>query len=322
MPPNLPERRYGVFRAKEFVFGNGHILDNLEIAYWTMGRFNAAKDNAVLLCHGGGGDRDWPLDYCRPGGAFDPDRWFLISADMPGGGSSSRLRNDPRFPRSYAISDLSASVAMLLRGLEIPALRAFCGPSMASAIGLDLAFREPDIVGGLVLWVAGYRSDGFAQAVADAMISILRLDGTPQGMRAAVGTFLPAVMGRAMIAAMDRATLSAMLDTAAKDWTALWEPTELIARYSAIRDCNLAALHGGETLLGSGITCPVLWLQSASDNIYPVEDAQALAGCMADAVVEVLETPCGHGAPRAPPASLEFEFFDQKTAAFLAGLQA
>jgi homoserine acetyltransferase len=96
---------------------------------------------------------------------------------MPGGGGSSRASTDPEFPALYSIGDLSAASALLLEDLGAGAVRAFCGASMAGLIGLDLAYRRPDLVRGLALWVTSYRSDGFARALAESLVGILKLDG-------------------------------------------------------------------------------------------------------------------------------------------------
>ena len=72
---------------------------------------------------------------------------------------------------------------------------------MAGLIGLDLAYRRSDLVRGLALWNTSYRSDGFARAMAESLVGILRLDGSETGMRAAVGAFLPVLAGRLSISA-------------------------------------------------------------------------------------------------------------------------
>jgi homoserine O-acetyltransferase len=314
------ERRQKVFRTRDFHFEAGAALRELRIAYWTAGQLSPAKDNVLFLCHGASGNRDWALPFCDAGRAFDPSRWFIISADMPGGGGSSRSSTDPEFPASYSIGDLSAATALLLEDLGISALRAFCGASMAGLIGLDLAYRRPDLVRGLALWVTSYRSDGFARALTESLVGILRLDGGEAGIRAAVAAFLPSLAGRKMIADMHPTVLATLLNNVAREWCANWTAAELIARYSAVGGCDLASHRGGIASLASGLKCPVAFLQSSSDVIYPPGDAEDLAALMLQATVKTLPTQHGHIAPAAPPGSAEFSFFNDRTAAFLKAL--
>ncbi|MDB6087250.1 MAG: metX 2 [Gammaproteobacteria bacterium] len=316
------QRRQQVFRTRDFHFEGGAQLQELRIAYWTAGRLNPAGDNVLFLCHGASGNRDWALPFCNVGGAFDATRWFIISADMPGGGHSSRSSTDPQFPAHYCVGDLSAATALLLEDLGVGPVRAFCGASMAGLIGLDLAYRRPDLVQGLALWVTGYRSDGFARAMAESLAGILKLDGGETGMRAAVGAFFPVLAGRKMIADMSPGALAALLNNVAREWSANWRAQELIARYSAVSSCDLASTHGGVASLAAGLKCPAAFLQSSSDMIFPPADAQALAALMPRGEVQTLSTQHGHVAPAAPPGSAEFSFFNNRTAAFLDALSS
>jgi hypothetical protein len=79
-------------------------------------------------------------------------------------------------------------------------------------------------------------------------------------------------------------------------------------------------LDSGEACAGVEIGCPVLWLLAASDVLLTPADLIGAEAWWPNARVEVIETGWGYVAPAAPPGSPEFEFFDQRTAAFLAAL--
>lgn len=303
-----------VFHTGRFRFADGAELERLSIAYWTMGKLNAARDNALLLCHGASGNKQWARPYCRPGGAFDPQRWFLISVDVPGGGESSRHSRDPGFPPSYSLADSALSIAALLDGLGILRLRAFCGPSMASLIGLELAYRRRQLLGSLVLWCGGFRCNGFGRAVAEMLREILQLPASPRREHAAVAALLPALVSRDMLDALSDEDRSALIGRMADEWRANWRADELIARYGAIARCDLGARAGGEQTLAAGIGCPVLWLQATTDALFPAHDLEQLTAHMADSQVRLLDTPLGHLASAAAPGTPEFQFFDQHTA--------
>lgn len=313
-----PARTERTIEVDGFVFAGGERIDRLTLSCWTMGTLNDRRDNALLLCHGASGGKDWALPYCRAGGAFDPDRYFIVSLDMPGGGASSRRQSDTAFPASYAIGDLATATIALLDGLGIHRVAAFAGASMASLVGIDLAFRFPDRVGALALWTGSYRSDGFARGISDSVGAVLDLDRSQAGFRAAAGAFLPALSGRAALAEMPPERMNPFLDMIAAQWFQSWRADELAARYHAVGHCDLAAIHGGRDRLAAGIACPLLLLQADSDQIFDMADARAFVDGTPAGRMEVIETPMGHLAPAAPPNSAEFTFFDQTTARFLA----
>lgn len=309
-----------IVEIEDFVFAGGERLDRLTLSCWTMGTLNDRRDNAVLLCHGASGGKDWALPYCRSGGAFDPERHFIVSMDMPGGGASSRRGSDPAFPSAYAIGDLATAAIALLDGLGIHRVAGFAGASMASLVGIDLAYRFPDRVGALALWTGSYRSDGFARGISDSVGAVLDLDHSQAGFRAAAGAFLPALSGRAALADMPADRMSAFLDGIAAQWFQAWGAEELAARYHAVGHCDLAAVHGGKDRLATGIACPLLFLQADSDQIFDLHDVRDFVDKTPDGRLEVIETMMGHLAPAAPQDSTEFAFFDRITARFLADL--
>lgn len=303
-------------RLPGFRFADGTILD-LDIAYWTLGRLNPAGNNAVLLSPGASGNRDWARPFCRLGGAFDPERWFILSVDLPGGGGSSRARDGVGFPARYGIGDLAASMAGLVRALGLPGLASCGGPSMGGLVGLALAAAIPGLVRSLVLWTSGPGSDGYSEALAQGLASVLSLDGSPAGMRAAAGVFLPALVAREMLAGMAADDRRALLDRMAGEWTANWRGDELAARYRAIAAFDLIRDHGGPAGLAAALSCPVLSLGADTDVILPAEQMAALGPHLPELRCLTLPTRYGHLAAAAPPGSPEFAFFDGETSTFL-----
>ena len=76
---------------------SGAALAPLTIAYQTYGALNAAKSNALLLCHALTGDQHvanahpvtgrpgWWETMVGPGRPFDTDRFFIICSNVLGG---------------------------------------------------------------------------------------------------------------------------------------------------------------------------------------------------------------------------------------------
>lgn len=311
MPPHP-----GTVILKGFRFEGGATVD-CEIGYWTLGTLNPQQTNALLLCPGASGNRDWALPYCRPGGAFDPDRWFIVSIDLPGGGASSRGSRAAGFPDDYSVGDLAAAIAGLVTEMGLTRRVAFAGASLAGLVGLELAARHPELIAALALWNGGIRCDGYASAVADTIGAAIALDRGEPGLRVAIGAFLPSALGRDLLAGTGAAARREMIAAMAKDWAAAWHGRDLAARYRCVAAADLPERHGGAAVLAGRIACPTLWLSSSTDVIFPAADVEAFALLLDDAQVHVCATDRGHIATASPPASDEFAFYDTRTAAFL-----
>ena len=131
-----------LYIAHDFRFGTGESLPELKLRYLTLGspHRNAAGhvDNAVLLLHGTGGNRNTLLNpvfsdvLFGPGQPLDITRYYLIFPDDIGHGDSSEPSDGLRmkFPH-YDYDDMVRSQhQMLVEGLGVDHLRLILGTSM------------------------------------------------------------------------------------------------------------------------------------------------------------------------------------------------
>ncbi len=143
---------------------SGATLAPLEIAYKTYGRLNAARSNAVLVCHALTGDQHaasvhpvtgkpgWWSRVIGPGLPLDPDRYFIICTNVVGGcmGSTGPSSIDPATGKPYGltfpvitIADMVRAQAMLLDALQVETLFAAVGGSMGGMQVLQWAADFP-----------------------------------------------------------------------------------------------------------------------------------------------------------------------------------
>jgi homoserine O-acetyltransferase len=143
---------------------SGVDLGPYRMAYQTHGTLNAAKSNAILICHALTGDQfvaethpvtgkpGWWETLVGPGKVLDPARYFLICVNVLGGcmGSTGPLGCDPadgqpwnlRFP-VVTIGDMVRAQAALLDHLGIPDLFCVIGGSMGGMQVLEWAASHP-----------------------------------------------------------------------------------------------------------------------------------------------------------------------------------
>lgn len=148
----------------------GGVLSEVEVAYETYGALNAARDNAVLVCHAISGDSHvarhdasdaagWWDVVVGPGGPIDTDRHFVLCANVLGGcrgttgpGSVNSATGRPwgaEFP-DITLGDIVEVQRRLLDRLGVARLRAVVGGSMGGHQAIAWAARHPGRVGAVI----------------------------------------------------------------------------------------------------------------------------------------------------------------------------
>jgi homoserine O-acetyltransferase len=142
-------------------------LSPFQIAYQTYGTLNAARSNAVLICHALTGDQHvanihpvtgkpgWWETMVGPGKPIDTDRYFAICPNVVGAcmGTTGPASLNAKTGRQYGlefpvvtIRDIVRAQAMLLDHLGIESLFAVAGGSMGGMQVLQWAASYPDRV--------------------------------------------------------------------------------------------------------------------------------------------------------------------------------
>jgi len=165
----------------------GVMLPSLTIAYCTYGTLNAAKSNAILICHALTGDQyvaerhkltgrpGWWELMVGPGKPVDTNRYFVICSNVLGGcmGSTgpASLRDDVPVPEGgkaepwgidfplVTIRDMVRAQKKLIEHLGIARLFAVIGGSMGGMQTLEWAATYPECVFAAVpIAAASYHS--------------------------------------------------------------------------------------------------------------------------------------------------------------------
>jgi homoserine O-acetyltransferase len=142
---------------------SGAMLAPFTIAYETYGSLNAAKSNAVLVCHALTGDQyagspnpvtrrpAWWARIVGPGCPIDTNRFYAVCSNVLGGcmGTTGPASPAPdgtpyglRFP-GITVADMVRAQAMLLDVLEVPSLLCVIGGSTGGMQALQWATAYP-----------------------------------------------------------------------------------------------------------------------------------------------------------------------------------
>lgn len=172
------DSRFGLDRrmtlSAPLALDGGAVLEGVEIAYETYGTLNAARSNAILLCHATSGDQyvasqhpitgkpGWWSRSVGPGKPIDTDRYLVICANVLGScmGSTgpASLASDGapyglRFP-VITIRDMVRAQVALLDQLGIERLHAVVGGSMGGMQAMSLAANWPGKVDRVMIIAA------------------------------------------------------------------------------------------------------------------------------------------------------------------------
>jgi len=143
----------------------GGLINDLRIAYQTHGQLNAARSNAILICHPltldqyvaeahpVTGRRPWWRTLVGPGLPIDPERHFIICSNVVGGcmGTTGPSSINPETGEAFGlafpfitIADMVRAQALLIERLGIETLFAVVGGSMGGMQVLQWAASYPE----------------------------------------------------------------------------------------------------------------------------------------------------------------------------------
>ncbi len=182
MPATLPENSIGLVETHNLHFSTsltlecGKILPEYDIAYETYGELNAARSNAILICHALSGDQHaagyhhleekkpgWWESAIGPKKPFDTNHFFIVCVNNLGGCKGSSGPNTlnpetgkywgPDFP-IVTVKDWVESQQRFMLALNIPYWHAVIGGSLGGMQVLQWSIDYPDLLNYAVVIAA------------------------------------------------------------------------------------------------------------------------------------------------------------------------
>jgi homoserine O-acetyltransferase len=165
-PAPLPDQHDHVLFPDGLTLECGRHLANLAVAFRAYGALNAARSNAILICHALTGDQyvadrhpltgrpGWWEVLVGPGRVIDTERYFVLCANVLGGcmgstGPASRREDGTPWGTGFppvTIRDMVRAQKLLIEHLGIDRLFAVIGGSMGGMQVLEWASTFPDAV--------------------------------------------------------------------------------------------------------------------------------------------------------------------------------
>ena len=178
----LPAGTRHEYSVKNFKTESGVVLPVATIVYGTYGKLNASYDNAILLpshymanYHG----YEWLIGS---GKALDTTKFFLVTTELFGNGSSSSPSNThepyhgPRFPEMTIRDNVQAVHQLLTQELGINHLYALIGFSMGAQQAFQWAVSYPNFMGAVVATCGTAKTYGHGVVRLEGQIAALTAD--------------------------------------------------------------------------------------------------------------------------------------------------
>lgn len=260
------------------------------------GRIEGPDDARVVLVLGGissgktlTGEGGWWPGVAGPGGALDPQRYRLISADFLNTGAAG-------FPSA---EEQAKAILGLIAGWEVGRFH-IVGASYGGSIGLAIAEAAPDRVTGVTCISAAHRADPLATAWRSiqrdiAEIGLRNGDGTGAldlARRLAMTTYRTRDELRLRFrdpapGTRDANGVTAWLEAAGAKYAGKTSPEHFLALSRALDAVDLDP---------SAITVPVHYIAVEDDLLVPLADMEEAAERTPDARLTVIRSIYGHDA--------------------------
>lgn len=311
--------------AEPFELESGETLPHVRIAYRTWGH---PQPTATLVCHaltGSADADDWWADLFGRGCALDPERDFVVCANVLGGcygttGPTSRADGafEP-YGRSFpavTIRDMVRLQALLLDHLDVDMLDLVIGGSMGGMQALEWPLLFPERVRAIAPIAVGPAQSAWGIALSEAQRQAIKADANFTGGRYPLGAGptqgLAAARSMAMISYRSPHNFDARFGRR-EDESGGYEVQNYL-RYQGAKlvnrfDANTyLALIGAmdshdvgkgrgsvEEVLGS-IEQPTLVISVSTDGLYPATEVAEMAGQLPAGELAEIDAPHGHDA--------------------------
>jgi homoserine O-acetyltransferase len=303
----------------------GTVLEGVRVAFRTWGRLAPAADNAVVVCHALTGSPDvelWWGDLMGPGRALDPERDYIICANVLGScygttGPTTRKQEagaqwGADFP-AVTVRDIVEVHRRLLDALGVARIRLVIGGSLGGMQTLEWLLLD-DRVEAAVVIAASARHSAWCIAQSEAQRAALAADPRWCG-----GRYHPIRPPEAGLAAARMMAMCSYRSPASFEnrfgrttdggngfrvasWLS-YHGGELVARFDANSYvCLTRALdshvvgrgRGGVARSLGSVRVPTLVVSIDSDGLYPLVEQQELAHLIPDAELRTLRSQHGH----------------------------
>ena len=309
---------------------SGETLHAPTIGYQSWGELNAAGDNVIWVCHALTGNTDvasWWAGLFGPGRALDPQRYFIVCANVLGScyGSAGPLSHGgPEFPR-ISVRDMVRHQHLLALHLGVRRISLVLGGSMGGFQALEWALCYPQMVERLGLIATSFRQPAQAVALASLQCQQILLD--PNFNDGDYSADAPPTLGLNLARQIGHLSYRSSVELDARfgrqqDYQGRFQVNNYLAHQGnklterfdancylrlnqAINDFDACTGRGEPRFALSRVQQPALVVAIDSDWLYPPSEQVRLAALLPNSVYSCVSAPNGHDGFLLEAASFE-----------------
>lgn len=308
-----------------FLLESGETLPEINIAYHTFGKLNEKKDNVIWVCHAltaNSDVRDWWPHTVETGYFLDPDKWFVVCANILGScyGSTGPTSINPATSEPYfdefpklTIRDMVKAHILLAEELGIGHIHILVGCSVGGFQAIEWATMQPDRFDKFVFLATSPKASPWSIALDETQrMAILsdktygekRLDAGRNGLAAARAIGLLSYRGPWGYNQTQQDPESDEIPATHRACTYQRYQGEKLCRrfdaysYMAILDAfdthDIGRGRGGVTEALSNIKAPAIVIGITTDIIFTPEEMKELTRMLPNAEYFELQSEFGH----------------------------
>jgi homoserine O-acetyltransferase len=298
--------------ATPFVVESGAVLPQIDIQYTTYGRLNEAKDNVIWVAHaltGNAAVHEWWQDLFGPGRLLDPDRYFIVCANMLGScyGTTGPNSVNPATGTEYGsdfplitIRDMVQVHERLRDHLGIERVQLGIGGSMGGQQLIEWAVQRTGLFEKLVLLATNAEHSPWGIAFNEAQRMALQKDGS--GLEAARAIAMLSYRNYAIFnrkqqeqeEKLDGFRASSYQQYQGEKLRQRFDPHSYRILTKAMDSHQVGRGRGGRAQALKRIQSDTLIIGIASDILFPVREQEALAREIPSAQLRIIESDYGH----------------------------
>lgn len=308
-----------------FLLESGENLPELDIAYHTFGKLNEKKDNVIWVCHAltaNSDVTDWWPHTVEAGYFLDPDKWFVVCANILGScyGSTGPTSTNPATGQPYfnefpklTIRDMVNAHVLLAEYLGIGHINTLVGCSVGGFQAIEWATMQPERFDKFVFLATSPKASPWSIALDETQrMAILsdktygekRLDAGRDGLAAARAIGLLSYRGPWGYNQTQQDPVSDEIPSTHRACTYQRYQGEKLCRrfdaysYMAILDAfdthDIGRGRGGVTEALSRIKAPAIVIGITTDIIFTPDEMKELTRMLPNAEYFELQSEFGH----------------------------
>jgi homoserine O-acetyltransferase/O-succinyltransferase len=309
---------------QQFPLECGYILPELDIAYYTYGELNEAKDNVIWVFHAltaNADAADWWEGLVGAGKLLDTEKYFIVCANMLGScyGATNANSVNPLSGKRYGktfpiitIRDVVQSHEILRKYLNINKIYLGIGGSMGGQQVLEWAISSPDLFENTCVLAVGAKAYPWSIAINETQRMALEADQTlyddtpdagKKGMEAARAIGLLSFRNPETYNRVQKDLEDDKLEGFRSTTYQRYQGQKLSKRFTALSYLSITRTmdshHVGRNRGGIAnalklIKSKVLVIGIQSDLLYPIEEQIELATLIPNAQLHKIDSPYGH----------------------------